>query len=91
MDILKGERSNEEKEDLVGRPADHLYERIVAHCAPDPLPEEQQLRKIVLAQEARKDPGLLFLRQNWIFWAKNGASAHFYAQMPTFTPLSINM
>ena len=45
----------------------------------------------MLVQEARKDPGLLFLRQNWIFGAKNGASAHFYAQMPTFTPLSINM
>ena len=91
MDILKGERSNEEKEDLVGRPADHLYERIVAHCAPDPLPEEQQLRKIVLAQEARRDPGLLFLSQNCIIWAKNGGSADFYAKMPTFTPLSINM
>ena len=85
MDILKGERSNEEKEDLVGRPADHLYERIVAHCAPDPLFEEQQLRKNrACARGSERSGSLVFASkldiwgQKWGFCPLLCPNAHFY-------------
>ena len=85
MDILKGERSNEEKEDLVGCSADLLYGRIVAHCAPDPLSEEQQLRQNrTCARGSERSGSLVFaskldiLGQKWGFRPLLCPNAHFY-------------